>query len=219
MNKLLILMLLFLLPSFAFASSVDSIWVIGSPVDAFTMEIVMDGTIVELLTEDSVLIDTFVARWDNVMHRYSYFSVKVPSRTGTYIVRVSYSKYITMSKKFTVKLGKRETTFSIGALKIRQRPVREIALDAAEVRATRIKFYTRGDTLIYNADAFNLAEGSMLDALIEQLPGAELKRDGRIFVNGKQIESLLLNGKDFFKDDTTVLVDNLPAYTVNSVQV
>ena len=33
------------------------------------------------------------------------------------------------------------------------------------------------------------------------------------------MESLLLNGKDFFKNDNTVLLDNLPAYTVNSVQV
>lgn len=217
MNKILVLLLF--LPSFAFASSVDSIWVIGSPVDAFTMQTVIEGTDVELLTEDSVLIEKFVPVWDNVMHRYSYFSVKAPSRTGTYIVRVSNPTYITMSKKFTVKVGKRETTFSIGPLKIRQRPVREITLDAAQITATKIKFYTHGDTLIYNADAFNLAEGSMLDALIEQLPGAELKRDGRIFVNGKQIESLLLNGKDFFKDDNTVLLDNLPAYTVNSVQV
>lgn len=217
MNKILVLLLF--LPSLAFASDADSVWVIGWAADAFTMEHVIEGTDIELLREDSVLIEKFVPVWDDAMHTYSYFSAKAPSRDGTYIVRVSHPEYFTMSKKFTIKMGKRETTFSIGALKIRQRPVREIALDAAEVRATRIKFYTRGDTLIYNADAFNLAEGSMLDALIEQLPGAELKRDGRIFVNGKQIESLLLNGKDFFKDDNTVLLDNLPAYTVNSVQV
>ena len=39
----------------------------------------------------------------------------------------------------------------------------------------------------------------MLDALIEQLPGVELKRDGRILVNCRQVESLLLNGKAFFQ--------------------
>lgn len=60
-----------------------------------------------------------------------------------------------------------------------------------------MKFYTRKDTLVFNADAFQLAEGSMLDALIRQLPGVELKDDGRIYVNGKYVESLLLNGEDF----------------------
>ena len=216
--KRIVIVLLFL-PLWAFASERDSVWIMGWPKDAFTMEPLIEGTVAELLTEDSVLIKKVVPVWNEQYRPNSCFSVKAPSRSGTYIVRVSHPGYIPVTKKFTVKVGKRETTFSLGFLKMRQRPVREITLDAAEVRATRIKFYTRGDTLIYNADAFNLAEGSMLDALIEQLPGAQLKRDGRIFVNGKQVESLLLNGKDFFKSDNTVLLDNLPAYTVNSVQV
>lgn len=217
MNKILIV--LFLLPSFAFASDMDSVWIMGWPRDAFTMELVIDGTVAELLTEDSVLIEKVIPIWDEQYRINSSFSVKAPSRNGTYIIRVSNPKYYTMTKKFTIKVGKRENIFSLGSLKLYSKPVREITLDAAEVKATKIKFYTRGDTLIYNADAFNLAEGSMLDALVEQLPGAEIRRDGRIFVNGKQVESLLLNGKDFFKGDNTVLLDNLPAYTVNSVQV
>ena len=40
----------------------------------------------------------------------------------------------------------------------------------------------------------------------------------RILVNGKLVESVLLNGKDFFKGDHTVLLDNLPAYTVRTVK-
>ena len=104
-------------------------------------------------------------------------------------------------------------------VKLRRKPlVRERTLGEATVTATKIKFYTKDDTLVYNADAFNLAEGSMLDALVEQLPGVELKRDGRILLNGKQVESVLLNGKDFFKGDNTVLLDNLPAYTVKTTR-
>jgi hypothetical protein len=51
-----------------------------------------------------------------------------------------------------------------------------------------------GDTLVYNADAFQMAEGSMLDALIKKLPGVELEAGGVIKVNGRQVSSLLLNG-------------------------
>lgn len=109
----------------------------------------------------------------------------------------------------------------LGALTMRRRPItnRSHALGEATVQATKIKFYTKNDTLIYNADAFQLQEGSMLDALIAQLPGAELKPDGRIMVQGRFVESLLLNGRDFFKGDNTVLLDNLPAYMVQQVQV
>ena len=58
------------------------------------------------------------------------------------------------------------------------------------VKATKVKMVMKGDTIVYNADAFNLAEGSMLDALIARLPGAQLTKEGEIFVNGKKIESL-----------------------------
>lgn len=36
----------------------------------------------------------------------------------------------------------------------------------------------------------------MLDALIKKLPGVEIRDNGQIYVNGKFVESLLLNGKD-----------------------
>lgn len=77
--------------------------------------------------------------------------------------------------------------------KIKTRQLKE-----AVVRATHIKMVTRGDTVVYDAAAFDLAEGSMLDALVAQLPGAELK-DGQIKVNGKFIESLMVNGEDFLR--------------------
>lgn len=95
----------------------------------------------------------------------------------------------------------------------------EQQLNEVTVTATKVKFYHKGDTLVYNADAFQLSEGSMLDALIKQLPGAELKSDGRIYVNGRFVESLLLNGKDFFKGNNTVLLQNLPTYAVNTIKV
>ena len=77
-----------------------------------------------------------------------------------------------------------------------RRSVKELA--EVTVKATMVKFYNKGDTLVYNAGAFKLADGSMLDALIRQLPDVELKDDGRIYVRGQYVENLLLNGKDFF---------------------
>lgn len=59
----------------------------------------------------------------------------------------------------------------------------------------------------------------MLDALIEQLPGVEFREGGQIYVNGKYVESLLLNGKDFFKGKQEILLQNIGAYTVKNVEV
>ena len=67
--------------------------------------------------------------------------------------------------------------------------------------------------------SFELAEGSMLDALVSQLPGVELKKNGQIYVNGRFVENLLLNGKDFFKGDNSIMLDNLGSYMVKDVAV
>lgn len=87
------------------------------------------------------------------------------------------------------------------------------------VTGTKIKMTYRGDTIVYNASAFNLPDGSMLDALIRQMPGAELKSNGDIYINGKKLDYLLLNGKDFFKGKNKVMLDNLPYYTVKELKV
>ena len=59
----------------------------------------------------------------------------------------------------------------------------------------------------------------MLDALISKLPGARLTKDGQIFVNGKYIQSLLVNGREFFSGNPKLALENLPAYTVNKIKV
>lgn len=96
---------------------------------------------------------------------------------------------------------------------------RSVQLAEATVTASKVIFYHKGDTVIYNADAFVLAEGSMLDALISQLPGVKIDGNGVITANGRKVENLLLDGKDLFNGNGGILLDNLPAYTVNKIAV
>lgn len=113
-------------------------------------------------------------------------------------------------------LGSRENSRRIGTFYLDREAKK---LGEVTVTATKIKFYNQGDTIVYNADAFQLAEGSMLDALISQMPGVELKQDGQIFVNGELVESLLLNGKQFLDGNNQLMLDNIAAYTVKNVKV
>lgn len=92
-------------------------------------------------------------------------------------------------------------------------------LGEVQVKASKIKFYYKGDTLIYNADAFDTPQGSMLDGLIRQLPGVELKQGGEIFANGKRIDALLLNGERIFNNKNEVLLENLPSYTIKNINI
>ena len=105
----------------------------------------------------------------------------------------------------------------IGTQRLRREKVH--SLDEVEVVASQVRLVVKGDTLVYNADAFNVAEGSMLEVLISQLDGVELSAEGQITVNGRFVNSLLLNGKDFFKGDPQIALQNLPAYSVKNVKV
>ncbi len=99
------------------------------------------------------------------------------------------------------------------------RPQSSKMLNEVIVTATRVKMVMKGDTIEYDAAAFQLQEGSMLDGLIAMLPGATLDNDGRISVNGRFVKELLVNGRKFFSGDPQVALRNLPSYTVKKVQV
>lgn len=135
---------------------------------------------------------------------------------GKYILTLDREGYDPLVKDVEVKF-KNQSVVWLGNLSMRRE--RHNELKELEVVATAIKLVVKGDTMIYNADAFKLAEGSMLDALVKQLDGVELSADGQITVNGRKVSSLLLNGKDFFKGDPSVALENLPAYTVKNLKV
>lgn len=169
---------------------------------------------------DSILVDTAVTDHDNNVNGerdvYVFFCTK---EGGRWRVRVEADGYETQWITLTARPYKSRELLQAMPDIVMKKAEKDVQLGSAVVKATKIKFYTRGDTVVYNADAFNLAEGSMLDALIKQLPGAELKSDGQIFVNGEKVDNLLLNGDDFFKGNHKLMLDNLPAYTVKDLQI
>ena len=147
----------------------------------------------------------------------SYFSFIVPKVDSTHVFDVVCDGYLPETVSYRLdNIGRREQSRTIPTIYLERAPR---LLKEVTVTTSKIKFYNKGDTVVYNADAFQLAEGSMLDALIAQLPGVELNSDGQIKVNGEFVESLLLNGKEFMDGNNNVMLENIAAYTVKDVQV
>lgn len=147
----------------------------------------------------------------------SDFGIAVSRKDSTYVFDVVCEGYQPYTVVYDMRnVGKRERYRQIPTVYMTRAPKR---LDEVTVTASKIKFYNKGDTVVFNADAFQLAEGSMLDALISQLPGVELNEEGQIKVNGEFVESLLLNGKQFLDGDNKLMLENIAAYTVKNVEV
>ncbi|MBR1668625.1 MAG: outer membrane beta-barrel protein [Bacteroidaceae bacterium] len=152
---------------------------------------------------------------------YKNSSVDFPvTKAGNYLLKVDAEGYVTKYVPVEVKkLYKRENYRYMKPVYLRTIPKKlDRELDEVVVVATKLKFYMNGDTLVYDADAFNMAEGSMLNELIRKLPGVEMEKGGVIKVNGKQVDALLLNGKNFFDSDRELLLENMPSYMVKHIQ-
>lgn len=190
----------------------------GTSKDSFTKAMLQAH--ITVMDADSAVIDTTTAwRWDNEGGWY----MQVPARPGMLIIKGECDGYETSFLNFTIRSIGRNSSFKVPPMLLKKKAnddiYKDVDLDGVVVTGTKIKMTYRGDTIVYNASAFNLPDGSMLDALIRQMPGAELKSNGDIYINGKKLDYLLLNGKDFFKGNNKVMLDNLPYYTVKELKV
>lgn len=93
-----------------------------------------------------------------------------------------------------------------------------IALKEAVVRGNAAQLTLRGDTFVYNASAFRVPPGSSLKALVEQLPGLHIDSDGSLTWRGKKIVKILVNGKEFFGNNTQTALQNLPTEMVENLK-
>lgn len=195
----------------------------GHVKDGFTYT-ALHGTFVTLMREDSTVVDTMHVQCFNsgTPQEDTYYKFDVPARRARYIIKAEHPDYYPEYVDCTVRYVARNPYVDARHHEMRRRPYASFAdrsLGEVVVKATKIRVAYRGDTVVYNADAFNLSEGAMLNELVRQLPGAELKPNGEIYVNGRKVDYLTLNGTDFFKGDNRKMLDNLPAFTVQQVKV
>lgn len=201
----------------------DSIPLNGYIYDRLTTKDLID-TKVQVLRPDSTVISTVKGGytyyyWGNNSVKEdstSRYQIYIPRVSGNYIIKVSKDGYQDTYVPYTAEIGKRVSELKAPKIYVSRQKVHQ--LEELTVKSSKIMFYHKGDTIVYNPEAFILPEGSMLDALVAQLPGVEIKGN-KIYVNGRFVESLLLNGKDFFKGNQAVAMQNIGAYAVKNVAV
>ena len=109
-------------------------------------------------------------------------------KTCKYLLRGRLEGYEDGYLPLAIDAGNEGAIMLDDALELRK--IRQVNLQEVTVTATKVKMYYRGDTIVYDATAFKLPDGSMLDDLIRQMPGVTLNDAGEIFVNGKKVDEL-----------------------------
>lgn len=91
-------------------------------------------------------------------------------------------------------------------------------LDDVEV-VSEMPVLIQGDTITYKTDVFTQGNERKLGDVLEDLPGFEVDDNGEVSVQGKKVDKVLVDGKEFFEGDTKLATKNLPANVVDRVQV
>ena len=221
MKRQIITIIIALIATSAWAQETNNVTLQGSIQDSFLERGLFDCT-VTLMRADSTAVECQPKVYElgnDEMHISTVFYIDVPRQAADYIIRVQKDGYDDGWAKVSVPDGYKEKTLVVPMVNMRKSVMKTVGLKEVVVKATRIKVKMRGDTLVYDATAFQLPEGSMLQHLIEQLPGARMTDAGEIFINGRKIDELTLNSRTLFKGNKKVLLENLPYFTVKELKV
>lgn len=165
------------------------------------------ATVQLLAMPDSTLVSGVVTKKDGS------FSLCL-SKPGKYCVMASYIGYNSFSKQIYYKsLPQRDVV--LGNLKL---SFDAIMLDEAVVTAEAPPVKVEEDTVAYNASAYKVSEGAVLEELIEKLPGAEVDDDGKVKINGRELKKILVDGKEFFGGDLKTGLQNLPVELIDQLK-
>lgn len=93
------------------------------------------------------------------------------------------------------------------------------SLEEFLVIAERPPVTIRKDTIEFNAAAFKTLPSALVEDLLKKFPGVEVAADGSIKVNGRAVNRILVDGRDFFGGDPRIATRNLPANLIDKVQV
>lgn len=130
---------------------------------------------------------------------------------STYVLKVSYIGYTTFEKKIITQKNSEENI-------IVMLEASTSYLDGVEI-VEEMPVTLSGDTLIYKTEAFTNGRERKLGEVLEKLPGIEVDDNGEVKVQGKSVNKVLVEGKQFFDGDTKMATKNLPANAIDRVQV
>ncbi|MEP0712462.1 outer membrane beta-barrel protein [Algoriphagus sp.] len=162
-----------------------------------------NATILLLNLPDSVQVDGMISDLDG---EFEIKSVK----GGEYLLKVQYLGYEDLFKSVSITQDR-----DLGVLSLKEEAT---ALDEVTISARRAQGEQKGDTTLFNADAFKTMKDASAQTLIQKLPGV-ISQDGTLQAQGEVITQVLVDGKPFFGGDVNTALQNLPAEVIQGIEI
>lgn len=91
-------------------------------------------------------------------------------------------------------------------------------LEDVRITARAERMEVRGDTIAFNADAYTVNRDASAEDLVRRMPGFTVE-GGRVQSQGEDVRRVTVDGTQFFGDDATAALRNLPAEIIQQVEV
>lgn len=176
----------------------------GKILDANDSTALIGATVLLLNNADSTL------RYGAIADTKGEFVVKNVPIAG-YRVRISFLGYTSIERRINLR---------------RQPPVvgtiflipDATLLKDVTVKGVGNRVEMKGDTVQYNASAFKTNRDATTQDLIEKMPNITIE-NGQVKAQGEVVQRVTVDGREFFGDDATLALRNLPAEVVDKIQV
>jgi len=130
----------------------------------------------------------------------------------TYNIRASFIGFKSDSSIVSVTENSQDFTRNITLSEL-ENTLGEVVL------ATDIPIIVKGDSIVYHAEDFENGTEKKLGDILKKLPGVEVNDDGEIEVEGKAVQKVMVEGKEFFDGDSKLAVENIPSDAVEKIEV
>ncbi len=136
---------------------------------------------------------------------FTNLSAGLYNLTMNYIGYTNYEQQVSVTNADlhlnTIALSKKATT-----------------LKDVNIVENQVRVEQKADTSEYNANAFKTNKDATAEDLVTKMPGIT-SESGVIKAQGEEVKKVLIDGKEFFGDDATLALKNLPSDVVDRVQV
>ncbi|MBC7627610.1 carboxypeptidase regulatory-like domain-containing protein, partial [Ferruginibacter sp.] len=92
-------------------------------------------------------------------------------------------------------------------------------LSTVTVLARTPPVVVKGDTSQFSANQYKVNPDATTEDLIKKMPGITVAKDGTVTAQGETVRKVTIDGKDFFGDDASAALKNLPSEVVDKIQV
>src|SRR6478672_8339892 len=132
--------------------------------------------------------------------------------TDSFALRISFVGYA----DFTQIVGINNGTLDLGTLFI-PKSIKQLGEVVVVSKVPPVQ--QKGDTLEYNASQFKVNPDATAEDMVKKLPGVTVDKQGTVTAQGEPVRKVTIDGRDFFGDDATATLRNLPSEIIDKIQV